>query len=151
MYPPSPAAQCGPCRRFTPKLVRIYDELMATAAVGSRREMEVVLVSWDDVQRDRQSYVDESGMRWLALPHEARKLVHELTLRYDVTHIPTLVVLEVSEDGHEARVLSRDGRNDIEGLFARGGGREEEATIAPWLMRALSGSVGGEESPSARA
>ena len=35
------------------------------------------------------------------------------SLRYDVRHIPSLVVLEVAPDGRDARVVSRDGRTDV--------------------------------------
>ena len=126
----------------------LYKQLCSAAAVNDDdgHGLEVLMVSWDEVERDRLSYVNECGMRGLALPHEERKLVHELTLRYDVMHIPTLVVLEISEDGREARVLSRDGRNDVETLFRQDGICEDETTIAPWLLRALVGSPGASKS-----
>lgn len=87
-----------------------------------------MLVSWDEVSDERKAYAMEHGMRWLTLPHttEMRALADELTLRYDVMAIPTLVVLEVSADGKDAKVLSRDGRMDVE----RG--------RAPWMARVLS-------------
>lgn len=74
------------------------------------------MVSWDDLSDDRKSYARQHGMPWLSLPHsnDMRKLTDELTLRYDVIGIPTLVVLEVSADGKDARVLTCDGRMDIE-------------------------------------
>ena len=43
----------------------------------------------------------------------------------DVPHIPTLVILDVSNDGRSARVLTTDGRMDVERLLAgdaHGGG-----------------------------
>jgi len=122
------ASWCGPCRRFTPELVQTYKE-----ANGG---MEVVLVPWDATPAERAEYARQSGMRWLAVPHGApgasHSLADELTLRYDVRSIPTLVVLEVSPDGREARVLSRDGRADVER-----GRRSLLSARTPWLERAL--------------
>lgn len=105
------ASWCGPCHTFTPKLVQLYEKLR-----GVGGDLEVVMVSWDELSDDRTSYARQHGMPWLSLPHtnDMRKLTDELTLRYDVVGIPTLVVLEVSADGKDARVLTRDGRMDIE-------------------------------------
>jgi thiol-disulfide isomerase/thioredoxin len=106
------ASWCPPCRRFTPKLVSLYEGMRAPLP-----EVEVVLVSWDETRRDRQEYVDDTKMRWLALPHESGELADTMTLRYDVQHVPTLVVLQVSKDGKDASVLSREGRDDVEDIF----------------------------------
>ena len=121
------ASWCGPCHRFTPKLVQLYEQARACARTGTAG-LEVVLVSWDELSSDRKEYAQRHGMRWLTLPHtqEMRKLADELTLRYDVMSIPSLVIVEISEDGKEARVLSRDGRMDVE----RG--------RAPWLTKVLA-------------
>ncbi|EOD39125.1 hypothetical protein EMIHUDRAFT_49035, partial [Emiliania huxleyi CCMP1516] len=91
------ASWCGPCRRFTPKLVQLYE---AAARASPPDGLELVLVSWDEIGDERREYARQAGMRWLALPHsrEARALADELTLRYDVTSIPALVVVEVSAD-----------------------------------------------------
>jgi nucleoredoxin len=126
------ASWCGPCRRFTPKLVQLYDSFVAAASRSTGGEaasvhtpFEVVLVSWDEDGTDRCRYAKDYGMNWLALPYSeaARKATDELTLRYDVKSIPSLIVLEVSPDGKSERVVSRDGRMDLE----RG--------QAPWLPR----------------
>ena len=101
----------------------------ARAAEGGAPPLEVVLVSWDEMRDERQAYARDAGMRWLALPHESRALADTMTLRYDVTHIPTLVVLQVSEDGKHARVLSREGRDDVERAFIEG-------KVARWLRDA---------------
>jgi hypothetical protein len=80
---------------------------------AARKGVEVVLVSWDESSADRYRYARAAGMPWLALPHDAAALADELSLRYDVKHIPSLVVLEVSADGRDARVVSREGRTDV--------------------------------------
>ena len=121
------ASWCPPCRRFSPKLVRLHEEATTRGSPPSGPSFEVVQVSWDEVGDDRRSYAREYNMKWLTLPHtkEFRALADELTLRYDVQSIPALVILEVSADGSDARVVSRDGRMDVE----RGN--------APWLRAIL--------------
>ena len=47
------------------------------------------------------------------MPHEPRALTDELTLRYGVTSIPTLVMLQISPDGREAQLLTNDGREHV--------------------------------------
>ena len=124
------ASWCGPCRRFTPKLVDLYERVRGVSGGGS--DFEVVLVSWDERQADKEAYAQSHGMRWLALPHEKRNLADELTLRYDVQFIPTLVVVEISEDGKAAKVLSTDGRMEV-----------ERGDKTDWLQRVAPPSGGG--------
>ena len=69
-------------------------------------------VSWDNDEASFRHYAAATGMGWLALPDE-REAAATLSLRHGVLHIPTLIVLEVSEDG-EARVVSENGRRDVE-------------------------------------
>ena len=52
-----------------------------------------------------------------------------LSLRYGVPHIPTLIVLEVSDDG-EARVVSENGRRDVEQW-------RRTRVEAPWMRGCL--------------
>lgn len=106
------ASWCGPCHRFSPHLVALYDKIKSK--LGGAANFEVVVVGWDEAEADRQAYARNAGMKWLSLPHEPRALADELTLRYGVQYIPCLVVVEVSADGKEARVLARDGRQDVE-------------------------------------
>jgi thiol-disulfide isomerase/thioredoxin len=119
------ASWCGPCHRFSPSLVALYESLRGARPRGAEKDFEVVLVSWDEELADRERYAKGAGMSWLALPHSARVLVDEMTLRYDVRSIPTVVVLEISDDGKQATVLSTDGRNEV----LRGAG------AADWLRR----------------
>ena len=113
------ASWCGPCRQFSPALVRLYESLGGGGGGGGGSAgddgspFEVVMVSWDENEDDRRRYAREARMPWLTLPHEPRALADELTLRYGVMHIPTLVIVEVSADGKEAKVLSTDAREDV--------------------------------------
>jgi thiol-disulfide isomerase/thioredoxin len=81
------ASWCPPCRRFSPRLVELYEAARARFAARSARgaqPFEVVLVSWDEMADERDEYARSSKMSWLALPHARRDLADELTLRYDV-------------------------------------------------------------------
>ncbi|EXB82584.1 putative nucleoredoxin 1 [Morus notabilis] len=77
---------CGPCRRFTPKLVEVYQE------VAPKGDFEVVFVSSD---RDEESFNDYfSEMPWLAIPFsdsDTRKHLKEL---FKVRGIPNLVIID---------------------------------------------------------
>ena len=115
------ASWCGPCHHFSPRLVSFYNSLRKASG-----NFEVVVVGWDENESDRQKYARHAGMQWLALPHEPRSQSDLLTLRYGVQHIPCLVLVEISPDGKEATVLSRDGRMDI-----------ESRRRASWITRAI--------------
>ena len=54
---------CPPCRRFTPVLRDVYNEVNANGKV-----FEVVFSSADNSDEEFQAYYDE--MPWLALPFE---------------------------------------------------------------------------------
>ncbi|GAV61029.1 C1_3 domain-containing protein/Thioredoxin_8 domain-containing protein [Cephalotus follicularis] len=77
---------CGPCRMFTPSLVKVHEEL------SSNGDFEVVFISSD---RDDESFIDYfSKMPWLAIPFsdlETRKSLREL---FKVRGIPFLVILD---------------------------------------------------------
>lgn len=126
------ASWCGPCHHFTPKLVHLYEQASANG-------FEVVLVPWDEAEDERNAYARHFGMKWLALPHtpDGRALADELTLRYDVTSIPTLVVLNVSADGNQATILSRDARMDVERgrvSWLPRGSRAEAGAAKTWSL-----------------
>ncbi|WJX87605.1 protein-disulfide reductase [Trifolium repens] len=90
------ASWCGPCRRFTPTLVEVYNELSPNG------DFEVVFVSADEDDEAFNSYF--SKMPWLAIPFsdsETRKRLNEL---FHVHGIPHLTLLDetgnvVAEDG----------------------------------------------------
>ncbi|KAL2344342.1 hypothetical protein Fmac_005627 [Flemingia macrophylla] len=90
------ASWCGPCRRFTPTLLEVYNE------VAAKGDLEVIFVT---VDRDDESFNNYfSKMPWLAIPFsdfETRNGLHEL---FHVRRIPLLALLDetgnvVSEDG----------------------------------------------------
>ncbi|XP_015957092.1 probable nucleoredoxin 1 [Arachis duranensis] len=80
------ASWCGPCRRFTPTLVEVYDETV------SKGEFEIVFVSSD---RDEDSFKGYfSKMPWLAIPFSDSETISSLKKLFEVRGIPSLVLLD---------------------------------------------------------
>ncbi|KAM0952493.1 putative protein-disulfide reductase [Dioscorea sansibarensis] len=91
------ASWCGPCRRFTPKLVEVYGELSSQG-----KEFEVVFVSGDEDEEAFNGYF--AKMPWLAIPFSDEKTRDSLNELFKVRGIPHLVIL--SESGV---VLNEEG------------------------------------------
>ncbi|KAL2519531.1 putative nucleoredoxin 1 [Abeliophyllum distichum] len=85
------ASWCGPCQSFTPKLVKVYNELL------SYSKFEVVFVSADEDNESFNSYF--SKMPWLAIPFSDSETRDGLDKLFDVSGIPHLVILD--ENGKE--------------------------------------------------
>ncbi|XP_078679896.1 uncharacterized protein LOC144915398 [Branchiostoma floridae x Branchiostoma belcheri] len=98
------ALGCPPCHRFTPKLVRFYNELRQTEKGES---FEVVLVSGDP---DRESFDEHfEEMPWLAIPFtDARKRLY-LCDKYEVLGIPVLVIV----DANSAELVTDRGKYGV--------------------------------------
>lgn len=96
------ASWCGPCRSFTPELIR-FRNLHAD-------QFEVVLVGGDGTPKDQAKYVKKYKMPWLAMINQsdaARKANEELEVKY----IPYLVII-----GPKGQVISKDGVKEIRSL-----------------------------------
>lgn len=92
---------CGPCRNFTPQLVKSYEALKATG-----RPFEIVFASSDRDQGAFDEYY--ASMPWLALPYAQRELKEKLSSKFKVRGIPTLVLIDA--DGN---TITTDGRSSI--------------------------------------
>mmetsp|Transcript_61360 Transcript_61360/g.150189 ORF Transcript_61360/g.150189 Transcript_61360/m.150189 type:complete len:335 (-) Transcript_61360:79-1083(-) len=95
---------CGPCRQFTPELVKFYDK-MNKKTKGS---FEIV---WISRCRDTNSYVNYfSHMPWLAIPPEEAlgERGEYLGKKYGVKGIPSLVLLD-----DLGSTITTDARNKI--------------------------------------
>jgi len=87
------ASWCGPCRQFTPQLVKAYRQLKA-----QHPEFELVFLSADRSAGDMRDYMREDKVPWLAMKFDART---QEMMDYSGPGIPCLVL--VNEHG---RVLS---------------------------------------------
>lgn len=88
------AQWCGPCKAFTPKLVKFYK--------AHRADMEIVFVSSDSSPVNFQTYF--KTMPWLAIPFENDDQTTMLMKAFHVRSIPTLLLFNdagelVSENG----------------------------------------------------
>lgn len=72
-----PAFQCGPCRGFTPQLVKTYKKIKEDG-----KKFEIIFLSSD---RDEDAFKEYfSEMPWLAMPF-ADKRTKKLSRLYDVS------------------------------------------------------------------
>ncbi len=109
---------CSPCREFTPQLAAKYKEL-----VGAGKNFDIVFVSSD---RDQQAMTDYFGeMPWKALPFSASSKKKELEAKYQVTSLPTLVLLD-----ERGNTITLEGRRAvISDPFPFGAVAPEAATV----------------------
>ncbi|XP_031277024.1 probable nucleoredoxin 1 [Pistacia vera] len=94
------ASWCGPCKKFTPVLVEVYNE------ISSKGDFEVVFVSADEDDEAFKGYF--SKMPWLAIPFSDSETRDSLDELFKVRGIPYLVILD--ENG---KVLTDSGTEII--------------------------------------
>lgn len=92
---------CPPCRAFTPSLVKFRNE-------HADDDFEVVFVSLDNSQGEKETYIEEMNMKWLTVPGAGSKEAQELAGRFNVQGIPSLIVL--APDG---TTVTENGREDV--------------------------------------
>jgi len=92
------ASWCPPCRRFTPKLVQVYEQLTT-----QDRSLEVVFVSRDRDEESFNAYF--AKMPWLAVPFSDSDCLQRLNKRYKVNGIPNLVILS----GETGEIYTKEG------------------------------------------
>ena len=93
---------CGPCRAFTPELVKFRNN-----CVKKNLPFEVVFVSHDKTKDDMKGYMTGENMKWLAIPYDS-PLRNKMSSHFKVNGIPTLVLL----DG-KGNVVSPNARWDV--------------------------------------
>ncbi|KAK3248795.1 hypothetical protein CYMTET_41753 [Cymbomonas tetramitiformis] len=92
---------CPPCKGFTPKLAETYKKLQADG-----KSFEVIFVSSD---RDEEGFKEYFGeMPWLALPFSERKQKERLSQYFDVSGIPSFVMLSP-----ELKVIDKNARGAV--------------------------------------
>lgn len=82
------ARWCGPCHRFSPKLVKAYDKLKSD--LGDK--IELVFASWDQSRAEQLAYMKEYDMKWPALDFSRRESIAAIN-RWKGSGIPCLVLM----------------------------------------------------------
>jgi len=90
---------CPPCRGFTPKLAKNYED-------GLKDKMEIFFVSSDRDQKSFDQYFSE--MPWQALPFQKREEKAFLSESFGVSGIPCFVVLN-----NDGTVITTEGRSKV--------------------------------------
>jgi nucleoredoxin len=114
------ASWCGPCRKFSPTLVRF-----ANGAAKDHPRLATVLMSSDEKDADMRKYMKEEKMPWPAMPLATLKET-PLFLSLSAGYIPHMVVLD-----RHCKVLASSVENGqyvgpertlkkLEGLLATG-------------------------------
>jgi len=117
---------CPPCRGFTPKLVELYNEMKA----GGRDDFEFIFVSSD---RDEESFNEyHAEMPWLALPYDRRKAKSTLSSMFDVSGIPSLVVVDA-----DGEIINKSARGPASAADA--------AATFPWPYKPMEDISQGVE------
>lgn len=93
---------CGPCRAFTPQLIKFYNEYHES------KKFEIIFCSSDEDQDQFDSYF--GSMPWKALKFANRGLKEALSKSFEVEGIPTLVFIEASGD---MKTVSKDARGRV--------------------------------------
>lgn len=78
---------CGPCRAFTPDLVKFHNDYSKTG------KFEVILVSSDRSEKDMFGYMTEAKMPWLSIPYN-NVGASGLSQKHGVIGIPHLALLD---------------------------------------------------------
>lgn len=104
---------CGPCRAFTPQLIKTYNKVKADG-----KEFEIVFVSSD---RDNASFEEYWGtMPWIALPLSNTAGKAKLEEVFPHRGIPTLYIV----DPAKGKVITDSGRGKVMG--------DKEGANFPW-------------------
>lgn len=91
------AEWCGPCRTFSPQLVKFAEKNSA--------KMAVVFVSSDRTSAAMLAYMKKAGMPWAATPFKSAS-GRALMDKNNISGIPTLLVL-----GKDGKLLTTKGRD----------------------------------------
>jgi nucleoredoxin len=83
------AKWCGPCRAFSPELVKFYNEVKP-----QHPEFELIFVSRDNSEQEMRQYMSEDAMPWPSVRFAETK--NKVAGRYAGPGIPCLVLIDAS-------------------------------------------------------
>ncbi|CAF1415143.1 unnamed protein product [Rotaria sordida] len=87
---------CGPCRRFTPKLIEFYN------SHAKDKNFEIIFISSDNDEESFNEYYEH--MPWFTLDFKESDKKAEIENKFDITGIPTLILL----DGDSGDIICTD-------------------------------------------
>ena len=107
---------CPPCRAFTPSLVKFRD-------ANTEKDFEIVFVSLDKSQGDKNKYIKQMDMKWPSIPGASSKTADSLAQQFEISSIPALIIL--APDGS---VITPNGREDVM--------MSSETALSKWKVKA---------------
>ena len=93
------ASWCGPCRKFTPKLVEFRNKFSD--------EFEVILIGGDGSSKAQANYMKKYSMPWYAMQNQSTE-AKSASRFCEVKSIPYLVILD--QDGN---IITKNGKSDL--------------------------------------
>ena len=96
------ASWCGPCRRFTPKLIEAYNDILAAG-----HDFEIIWVSRDSKEDASNSFFQK--MPWVRLPWSENHKIRDLFSLTQQRYIPALTILDP-----DLNVVKAQARYDAE-------------------------------------
>ena len=96
------ASWCGPCRRFTPKMIDAYNDILAAG-----HDFEVIWVSRDRYESASNSFFQK--MPWVRLPWSENYKIRDLFSLTQQRYIPALTILDPN-----LNVINPQARYDAE-------------------------------------
>ena len=93
------ASWCGPCRKFTPRLVEFRNRF--------QDDFEVILIGADGSAKAQANYMKKYSMPWLAMKNQSPEAKQAGKLS-GVEFIPYLVIINSS-----GKIISKNGKAEI--------------------------------------
>ena len=132
------ASWCGPCRAFTPQLVKFHKQ------TAKKDNIEIVFASCDKSSRAMFDYMKKDNMPWYALPFEGEQSA-ALKKELKVRGIPTLAVF-----GPDGRLVTLNGRTDVAVLGAKAASRWKSSDYKPATPKDASKNKKGSKKSKGR-
>lgn len=111
------ASWCGPCRSFTPELIKFRNQ--------HQDKFEVVLVGGDGSPKEQAKYVKKYEMPWYAMSNQCKE-AKNASQSLKVDFIPYLVILDPS-----GNVVSKNGVSELRTW--------KSAAMNRWMSKSVKG------------